>query len=186
MLTGNLEGISAGLAMHSEGRFGAGGVRMRFNGCQHGSTLDCGSTWRLMNMFTGHEYQQSTFGGRNDDRNPESHSYIPFYLALTGRPLTLWDMMELNFCDWAWPHKDGIRAFHYIGEKVDYTMRNLFWEQDKYTIRTYLKSFVELYDRGTEFYKSPIMNRSHLKNTLDDVLYVFKQDVKNLINSSDN
>ena len=76
---------------------------------------------------------------------------LSFYFFLTGRPASMWDMMELNLCDWAWPHENGPYAFGKIGEDIDQKMRDLFWQQDKYHVRTNFKSVVELYDRGLEF-----------------------------------
>lgn len=82
---------------------------------------------------------------------------LSFYFFLTGRPASMWDMMELNLCDWAWPNENGPFAFGRIGEEIDNKMRDLFWEQDKYHVRTNFKSVVELYDRGLEFFRSPLL-----------------------------
>jgi len=70
----------------------------------------------------------------------------------------MWDMMELNFCDWAWPHENGTRSFGQIGAEIDQKMRDVFWEQDKYHVRTNFKSVVECYDRGLEFFRSPLLH----------------------------
>merc|ERR1719499_2568733 len=169
MVTGMLEGPAAGLAMHAECRLGHAGSRLFFNQCQMGSSLDCGSTWRLVNMGTG----------CSDSSDLYKVKLLSYYFALTGRPASMWDMMELNLCDWAWPNENGPFAFSRIGEEIDQKLRDLFWEQDKYHVRTNFKSVVELYDRGLEFFQSPLLNGEQgeqveklMKKALDPMLSV--------------
>merc|ERR1719361_2824142 len=133
---------------------GHAGARLSFNQCQRGSTLDCGSTWRLTNMGTG------MIDGVHKEEEQKLKT-LSYYLALTGRPMSMWDMMELNFCDWAWPHENGPYTLDKIGEDAEQKLRDVFWQQEKHHVRTNFKSVVEMYDRGLEFFRSPLLAGEH-------------------------
>ena len=72
---------------------------------------------------------------------------------MSNEPVSCWDLHEMGMVDWVMPSPNNVLLLNHIGNEIDRTFNFNFKKQDEYRHRAMIKSIIELYDRGTEWYR---------------------------------
>merc|ERR1712228_28336 len=140
--SGMLSGVHSSLYMTGSARLADSSMRIRFDNCLYGQ-IACGGVYYFMNIYANNNQNKLT---------NNIHKQM-LWNMFGAQPIAAWDLYEMGIIDWMMGPPNNVLAFTHIGNEIDKSFNHNFKHQDEFRHRAMIKSIIELFDRGTEYYK---------------------------------